>query len=77
MKEWRWKELTPRQKEIALAVVLNGNTKQHQIGRQFGICYGTVIHHLSKVYKILGVHSKLEMAFEMGKHWKEIKSCKT
>jgi DNA-binding NarL/FixJ family response regulator len=72
MTPWRWNELTARQQQIALAVVLDFNTKQKLIGERFGICHMTVNHHLRLVYAVLGIRNKMELAFELGRHWNEI-----
>lgn len=69
---WRWKKLTERQKQVALLAV-EGKLNRFGIGQELGISMGTVLFHLDRVYKKLGIrHGRAQLAFEMGRHWKEI-----
>jgi DNA-binding CsgD family transcriptional regulator len=74
MKPWPWNDLTPREKEVALLVV-EGRLNTWGIGRELGISRHTVRFHLEGVYKKLGIRfRRVQLAFEVGLHWKEINS---
>jgi DNA-binding CsgD family transcriptional regulator len=69
---WRWDELTPRQKQLALAVVCKPAIKMKRIGDEFGMKYRTVSFYMERIYGVLGVNGRIELAFEMGRNWSTI-----
>ncbi len=71
---WRWNELTERQKRIAL-LAIDGQLNKFGIAREIGISKSTVGFHLSNIYNTLGVkHWRVQLAFLLGQHWKEIQN---
>jgi len=72
MNGWHWDEITHRQKQVALLAV-EGKLNRYGIGRELGLSLGGVAFHLLEIYKILGVrYGRVELAFEIGRHWEEI-----
>jgi len=72
MSAWRWNELTSRQKQVALLAV-EGKLNRFGIGRELGISLSGVMFHLQEIYKTLGIrYGRVELAFEIGRHWEEI-----
>ncbi len=56
----RFDTLTPREKEVALAIAKGGSNKD--VGIRTGIAEKTVQIHRTSIYKKLRVHSQLEIA---------------
>jgi DNA-binding NarL/FixJ family response regulator len=72
-KPWRWGELTSRQKQVALMAV-EGKLNRFGMSQEIGVSKHTVRYHLAEVYKILGIqYGRVQLAFEVGRHWKEMK----
>lgn len=67
----RWKELTARQKRIAL-LAIEGKLNRFGIGRELGVSRSAVVLQLGKIYRLLGVRDVIELAFEMGRHWDDM-----
>lgn len=69
---WHWNDLTERQKQVALLAV-EGKLNRYGIGREVGVSHSTVLFHLRAVYRKLSIrHGRVQLAFEMGRHWEEI-----
>jgi len=71
VKPWRWNELTEKEKQICRLVVME-RKKRFAIQRDMGISKTNLARRLYIIYLKLDVSDKTELAFEMGKHWKEI-----
>jgi DNA-binding NarL/FixJ family response regulator len=63
----RWKLLTKREREIALAVTVGGK-KSYTVGRDLGISKGRVQHYLEVVYRVLQVSGRTELALFIGRN---------
>jgi hypothetical protein len=71
MSSWRWNDLTDREKKICYLRVVNG-MKLFAVSQELGISRTRIMQLVEATYRILGVRDLTELAFEMGKHWKEI-----
>jgi DNA-binding NarL/FixJ family response regulator len=70
---WNWDQLSDREKQVALLAV-EGKLNRFGIGRELGISFGTIRFHLINIYRVLGIrYGRVQLAFEVGRHWKEIK----
>jgi hypothetical protein len=69
---WRWNDLSEREKRLCYLRVVKG-MKLFAAGRELGIGRTRVTQVIWTTYRILGVESVMELAFEMGRHWEEIK----
>lgn len=67
----RWHILTERQKQIALGLVLD-QKKYTTLADEIHISRSRMTQVVFAVYALLGVRDQVELAFELGKHWKEI-----
>ena len=69
---WNWDKLSRREKQVALLAV-EGKLNRFGMGRELGISHGTIRFHLTNIYRVLGIrHGRVQLAFELGRHWKEI-----
>jgi DNA-binding CsgD family transcriptional regulator len=65
-----WKELTDAERTVA-ELVARGMTNK-QAGRRMFSSHHTVDYHLRRVFKKLGVHSRVELARALGEHYEAI-----
>lgn len=68
---WRWHELSTREKRIALKLVIE-EKKWAAIAIEERISKTRVGQIWEVVRGKLGAGSRIKLAFEMGKHWREI-----
>ena len=71
-KPWRWELLDKREKQVAL-LYIEKNMKADAICHELGIERTRIFQILGGIYRVLGVADQVELAFEMGKHYKDIK----
>ncbi len=65
-----WKELTDAERTVA-ELVARGMTNK-QAGRRMFSSHHTVDYHLRRVFKKLGVHSRVELARALGEHYEAL-----
>lgn len=69
---WVWKELSQREKKICLRHVRDGQGYK-EIAWELGISLSTVKHILCSIYRLMDMQDHIELAWEMGKRWKELR----
>jgi DNA-binding CsgD family transcriptional regulator len=70
-KVWRWSALSEREKQLCRLRVAEG-MKIPAVALEVGISGTKVVHSFYGIYHVLGVSGIVELAFEMGRHYKEI-----
>jgi DNA-binding NarL/FixJ family response regulator len=71
MKPWRWNKLTGRERDVARLLVVRG-MKRSAVGLELGVSRTRVNQIVEAMYRILDVSGLTQLAFEMGRHWREI-----
>jgi len=71
MKPWRWALLSKKEKRICRLLVVK-RMKRRAAGQEVGLSLTRTGYILEAIYRTMGVEDMVELAFEMGKHWKAI-----
>jgi DNA-binding NarL/FixJ family response regulator len=66
---WLWEELSPREKQVARLCL---KMKSATIARELGVSRSRVNEVLTTIYRLMNVQDRIELAFLMGQHAKEI-----
>jgi DNA-binding CsgD family transcriptional regulator len=70
-KVWRWSALSEREKQLCRLRVVE-DMKIPALALEVGISAKAVEQNFYAIYHVLNVSGRVQLAFEMGKHWKEI-----
>jgi len=70
-KVWRWSALSDREKQLCRLRVAEG-MKIPAVALEVGMSQKRVVTSFYGIYAVLDVTGIVGLAFEMGKHWKEI-----
>jgi two-component system nitrate/nitrite response regulator NarL len=60
--------LTPRERDIVIALVHRAGAKQFAVAQELGMSEHTLRNHLTTIYSKLGVHGRLELHVYAGEH---------
>lgn len=63
--------LKPQEKQVAFLHVVR-RLKLEVIASEMAISRSRVKQLLTSIYRVLGVEGQIELAFEMGRNWKEL-----
>jgi hypothetical protein len=72
MNHFRWNELSARERTFAKLLVVK-RMKRFAAGRQLGIGPTRSGQLTEAIYRVAGVSDLVQLAFEMGRHWKQIR----
>jgi len=54
-------------------LLVEKNMKSYTVAREMGISKSRLFQMIRVIHHVLGVSGRVELAFELGRHWKEIK----